>query len=109
MVNYVKIMSNFQEDEKILEVLKSVFPDDVPSPDQVCEEFGVISNMLYKPSKGSGAKNKQRPPSPPSIPQNVPMQPVHSKEEMKSLGMKPAKLPRNNENCWCGTGKKYKK
>lgn len=91
----------------------SLYPDDVPSPDEICESFGVIHNMLYKqgkaPAHAEPAARAPSPPPPPPPQDNVPTKPVHSIEEMKSLGMRPAKLPKNNENCWCGSGKKYKK
>lgn len=97
IVEYVSLLSNFGDLQVIKRVLQKMYPNDPPTVDVVNDNCGkiidVLAGELEKEEEGKEVKEVQAP---------------KAKKTIIVSESRPAKLPRNNDKCWCGTNRKYK-
>lgn len=102
-VEYAKMLTEEADLTKLYTVLKQMFPgDDAPTFDILNECIGKLVDALYS---FTGYEEPAIRPSIPSARQDVPTNPA----DLKKANMRPIILPSNNDSCWCGSRKKYKR
>ena len=101
LVAYLLSLIPGAEEGRMQLVIAHMFGSEVPPIELVNEKCGAIANVYFN------TPEEDLVPKPPKL--------EEIKEETKRKGPKekrvetrPAKLPRNNEKCWCGSNKKYK-
>jgi OTU domain-containing protein 3 len=102
-VEYAKMLTDETDSAKLLAVLKTMFPsDDAPTIDILNECVGKLVDSLF-------SFTGEPLPLVPAVRRVQDDVRLTDPSELKKANMRPIVLPSNNDSCWCGSRKKYKR
>jgi hypothetical protein len=60
MIEYTKMLSGLDDDERISTVLRGMYGQKAPNPDTIANEIGVIQDQLFNYKTQIPHKNRER-------------------------------------------------